>query len=171
MKAQIREEIIDKLSKFEPHKKNNQTKEISEKFLSSKAFQSANSVALYMNTQIEFDLLAIFKATKKVGKKILIPKTYPKRKMAFIEYDEKNLTKTKFGPLEPVSNVELIPDLILVPGLAWNFEGYRIGYGGGFYDRYLANYKGDTISLVYDFQRLNFFPEVFDIPIKETFSV
>ncbi|KPA72003.1 5-formyltetrahydrofolate cyclo-ligase, partial [Streptococcus suis] len=57
--------------------------------------------------------------------------------------------------------------LIHVPGLAWNQAGFRVGYGGGFYDRYLADYQGETVSTLADFQVYDFEPDVFDIPVKE----
>lgn len=171
MKAQIRGEILDKLSHFEAQEKAFQTNEITEKFLASRAFQSADSIGLYMNTKIEFDLSTIFQAAKDAGKQILIPKTYPKRQLAFLPYEESKLKRTNFGLFEPISGLKIQPDLIVVPGLAWNSEGFRVGYGAGYYDRYLANFGGETASLVYDFQRQDFEPEDFDLAVKEIFSV
>lgn len=57
--------------------------------------------------------------------------------MIFAPYVTNELKKSKFGIMEPTNLTEVTPDYILVPGLAWNSDGYRIGFGGGYYDRYL----------------------------------
>lgn len=57
-------------------------------------------------------------------------------------------------------------ELVVVPGLIFNEEGYRIGYGGGYYDKFLADFKGDTISIVFEEQLKNEIPtESHDIPV------
>ena len=102
----------------------------------------------------------------------VIPKTLVDHQMIFTDYDPDNLMTTAFGVKESVSTVSVTPDLIVVPGLAWNLEGYRVGFGGGYYDRYLANFQGETVSLVYDFQMTSEFqPENFDVPISKIFKV
>ena len=54
-----------------------------------------------------------------------------------------------------------------VPGLAWNQQGFRVGYGGGFYDRFLVDFKGVSLSTLADFQYIDFKEEVFDQAVKE----
>ena len=58
-------------------------------------------------------------------------------------------------------------DLIHVPGLVFTTEGYRIGYGGGYYDRYLEHFSGHTLSTTYPCQIQDFIPEKHDIPVQE----
>ena len=93
----------------------------------------------------------------------------PERQMIFAKYDKENLVRSKFGLLEPKSEIAVEPDFILVPGLIWNDEGYRIGFGGGYYDRYLANFEGSTASVLYDFQKMDFEAESHDIAVQELF--
>src|SRR5699024_8789491 len=57
------------------------------------------------------------------------------------------------------------PDLIAVPGLIFSKEGYRIGYGGGFYDRFLKNYNGLKLSLLFDEQLGDVVKETHDVPV------
>ena len=107
----------------------------------------------------------------KDGKKVLIPKTYPKGRMEFVVYRPQQLVKTSFGLLEPQGDLEVVDasqiDLIHVPGLVFTTEGYRIGYGGGYYDRYLEHSSGHTLSTVYPCQIQDFIPEKHDIPVQE----
>ena len=56
---------------------------------------------------------------------------------------------------------------LLSIGVAFNKKGYRIGYGGGYYDRYLADFKGMTVSTIYPYQLVDFQPDDCDIPVQE----
>lgn len=91
--------------------------------------------------------------------------------MEFVVYDPQQLVKTSFGLLEPEGELTVVDrsqiDLIHVPGLVFTTEDYRIGYGGGYYDRYLIGYKGHTISTLYPFQIQEFIPDDHDIPVQE----
>ena len=104
------------------------------------------------------------------GKRVLVPKVIGPGQMVFLPYDPEHLQESYFGVLEPsrgqVFSKEAI-DLIHVPGLAFNAKGYRIGHGGGYYDRYLADYQGATVSTIYDFQQAIFKEEDHDIPVQE----
>ena len=166
-KEQIRQNMIKSLKNFDFSKKKQQTDTILADLLNSKVWKEAQKVALYMAEEIEFDLKLLF---AQADKEILIPKTLPKRQMIFVKYDKDKLERTKYGLLEPISAQAEVPDLILVPGLAWNAEGYRIGFGGGYYDRYLADFSGQTVSVCYDFQNVEFEPETHDIKVGEVFS-
>ena len=91
--------------------------------------------------------------------------------MDFVVYDAQQLVKTSFGLLEPQGDLEVVDasqiDLIHVPGLVFTTKGYRIGYGGGYYDRYLEHFSGHTLSTIYPCQIQDFIPENHDIPVQE----
>ena len=91
--------------------------------------------------------------------------------MDFVVYHPQQLVKTSFGLLEPQGDLEVVKpsqiDLIHVPGLAFTREGYRIGYGGGYYDRYLEHFAGQSLSTIYPCQVQEFNFENHDIPVQE----
>ncbi len=107
-------------------------------------------------------------------KKIVVPKTLPKRQMAFYELNEHTVLKrSSFGVLEPTDAKLYLPeaiDLLIVPGVVYNRSGYRIGFGGGYYDRYLENFHQSTCSLVFC-EQINdqWQPESFDQQIQQLF--
>lgn len=72
--------------------------------------------------------------------------------------------------MEPISEEDVDKteiDLIHVPGVVFNSQGFRIGYGGGYYDRYLVDFAGASISSIYSFQKSDFEPDYHDIAVKE----
>lgn len=168
-KAEIREKMIQTLKMFDFDEKKRQTQVIVDAFLASDTYQEAKTIAAFMPMPFEFDMTRIL-ADK--TKRVVIPKTLPQRQMIFTDYDAENLVRTSFGILESQSRLAVIPDLIIVPGLAWTADGYRVGYGGGYYDRYLANFSGQTVSLVYSCQRLSKAEfDDFDVPVSHLFSI
>ncbi len=73
----------------------------------------------------------------------------------------------RYGIWEPERCDNEIPELILVPGVAFDMKGYRVGYGGGFFDRFLENYSGISVGIVYDRCLFRELPaEEHDIPVK-----
>ncbi len=76
--------------------------------------------------------------------------------------DEKGILAVKH-PTEVNNEI----DLLLVPGLAFNREGYRIGYGGGYYDRFLSSFKGQTVSVILDAQLMKIPVDDFDQPVHK----
>ena len=112
----------------------------------------------------------MIQAALQLGKRICVPRTYPQGRMEFVEYDPDILEKTRFGLLEPNEQGKVVDkaeiDLIHVPGLVFQSKGYRIGYGGGYYDRYLADFAGKTVSTIYSIQHKKFQPDVFDQAVQ-----
>ncbi|MGT2715693.1 5-formyltetrahydrofolate cyclo-ligase [Streptococcus respiraculi] len=134
------------------------------------AYQKASTIATFLSMPHEVDTTYLIAQAKQDGKQVVVPKTYGKGRMVFVPYDANDLVLSTFGVWEPRSD-EVVDsseiDIIHVPGLAWNEAGYRIGYGGGFYDRYLKNYQGITVSTIYEFQRYEFSEDEFDQAVRE----
>ncbi|MCS4488507.1 5-formyltetrahydrofolate cyclo-ligase [Streptococcus sciuri] len=140
--------------------------------LRSSAYQDSQVIATYLSFSHEFATLPLIKQALVDGKTVLIPKTYPKGRMIFGEYKEDELIQTNRGLFEPESEKAFSKDkidFIHVPGVAFNEKGFRIGYGAGYYDRYLTGFSGTTVSTIYDFQRYDFEEEKHDIAVREVF--
>ena len=171
MKAELRKQVLQEMKAISREQKQAIDQALTEHFLHHLFYQEAKTIAIYLSFPHEFQTQGLIEQALKDGKKILIPKTYPKGRMDFVVYNPQQLVKTSFGLLEPQGDLEVVDasqiDLIHVPGLVFTREGYRIGYGGGYYDRYLKHFTGHTLSTVYPCQIRDFIPENHDIPVQE----
>ncbi|MHB8041787.1 5-formyltetrahydrofolate cyclo-ligase [Streptococcus oralis] len=174
MKAELRKKILQEMKDLSQEQKQAMDRVLTERFLQHPFYQEVKTIATYLSFPHEFQTQELIKRMLKDGKKVLIPKTYPKGRMEFVVYDPKQLAKTSFGLLEPQGDLEVVEpsqiDLIHVPGLAFTREGYRIGYGGGYYDRYLEHFAGHTMSTIYPCQVQEFNSENHDIPVQEVLT-
>lgn len=106
------------------------------------------------------------------GKRVAVPKVYGEE-MRFLYLDDLSLVAKGYGGIpEPIADEPVADDktaLVLMPGLAFDPEGHRIGYGGGFYDKFLAAEPNHpTLALCYDFQVLpNLETDPHDIPVDQ----
>ena len=171
MKADIRKKILQEMKTLSQEQKQAMDRDLTERFLQHPFYQEAKVIATYLSFPHEFQTQELIERVLKDGKKVLIPKTYPKGRMEFVVYHPQQLAKTSFGLLEPQGDLEVVEpsqiDLIHVPGLAFTTEGYRIGYGGGYYDRYLEHFAGQSLSTIYPCQVQEFNFENHDIPVQE----
>ena len=171
MKVELRKKILQEMKALSQEQKQAMDRALTERFLRHPFYQEAKVIATYLSFPHEFQTQELIEQALKDDKKVLIPKTYPKGRMEFVVYDPQQLVKTSFGLLEPQGDLEVVEpsqiDLIHVPGLAFTAEGYRIGYGGGYYDRYLEHFTGHTLSTVYPCQIQEFNLEDNDIPVQE----
>ena len=171
MKSELRKQVLQEMKALPREQKQFIDQALTERLLQHPFYQEAKVIASYLSFSHEFQTQELIEQALKDGKKVLIPKTYPKGHMEFVVYDPQQLVKTAFGLLEPQGDLEVVDafqiDLIHVPGLVFKTEGYRIGYGGGYYDRYLKHFSGNTLSTVYPCQIRDFIPEDHDIPVQE----
>ena len=171
MKAELRKKILQEMKTLSQEQKQAMDRDLTERFLQHPFYQEAKVIATYLSFPHEFQTQELIEQALKGGKKVLIPKTYPKGRMEFVVYNPQQLAKTSFGLLEPQGDLEVVEpyqiDLIHVPGLAFTTEGYRIGYGGGYYDRYLEHFAGHTMSTIYPCQVQEFNSEDHDIAVQE----
>ena len=174
MKSELRKQVLQEMKSIPQKQKIAMDRALTERFLHHPFYHEAKTIATYLSFPHEFQTQGLIDQALKDGKKVLIPKTYPKGRMEFVVYNPQQLKKTSFGLLEPQGDLEVVDtsqiDLIHVPGLAFTTEGYRIGYGGGYYDRYLEYFAGQTMSTIYPCQVQEFNLEDHDIPVKEVLT-
>ncbi|MGM9590268.1 MAG: 5-formyltetrahydrofolate cyclo-ligase [Faecousia sp.] len=147
-----------------------------QRVLRSPAYQSAHSIYGYVPFNQEVDILPLLHRALADGKQVALPKC-DGREMRFLCVSD--LTRVQYtarGVPEPADDAPVARDesaLVIVPGLAFDCRGYRIGYGGGYYDRFLAKEPGHpTIALCYDFQLLDRLePDPYDVPVDTIFSI
>ena len=125
---------------------------------------SIKTLSVYYPSYHEVNVLTFLQLIKKTKIKILLPVTKPNNQMNFVEWRYLDPLKVNdFGMLEPCSvNKSLIPDFMLVPLLAFDSNNNRLGYGKGFYDKFLNKFlkknKITTIGVAFSFQKYNKLP-------------
>lgn len=140
--------------------------------------EEAKTISIYVHTGSEVRTMNILKWCLARGKRVIVPVTdRSNRRLIFSEVKnpEKELGPGTFGILEPKSEfLRPIPleeaQVVLVPGVAWDRRGYRIGYGGGFYDRAINSLRRDPIKigLSYEFQIVHRIPTTsYDRPVEK----
>lgn len=139
-------------------------------FAQSEAYKAAKTIYGYLPYNQEVRTVPILEQALKDGKRVAVPKVYGEE-MKFLYLDD--LTKVEKGYAgipEPIADGPVADDetaLVLMPGLAFDPQGHRIGYGGGFYDKFLAAEPNHpTLALCYEFQMLpKLDTEEHDIPV------
>jgi 5-formyltetrahydrofolate cyclo-ligase len=145
---------------------------IKHKLFGLEEYRNSKQIFTYVNMGNEVITTDIINQALTDGKVVAVPKIIKKdNTMIFVEIQSlEELRVGHFNVLEPISCEQIESDLqtiFLVPGAVFDLKGYRIGYGGGYYDRYLSNAKAlYKIGLAYDFQRINEIPkEEYDIAV------
>ena len=139
-------------------------------FAASEAYKKAKTIYGYLPYNQEVRTVPMLEQALKDGKRVAVPKCYgDTMKFIFME-DLSKVEKGYAGIPEPIADGPVADDetaLVLMPGLAFDPEGHRIGYGGGFYDKFLAEEpEQPTLALCYAFQMLpRLETEEHDIPV------
>ena len=117
----------------------------------------------YYPYNFEINTMEIFETLQKKNYKISLPVIDKNKKMNFFKWDIKDpLLVNTYGIPEPIKKKKVYPNILIVPLLAFDSNLNRLGYGGGFYDRYIAKVKKKkeliTIGLGYSFQKISKLP-------------
>jgi 5-formyltetrahydrofolate cyclo-ligase len=174
-KKDLRKSIKAKLSEISLPQYEDQSYKIAQQLFKTDEWMEASTVAVTVSKAPEVDTFQIIRKGWEQGKRMVVPKCEPKpRKLDFRELKRfSELESVYYGLLEPIvsETISVNPDeidLVVVPGLAFSKNGYRLGFGGGYYDRFLANYQGKTVSLAFKDQILSEVPvENHDIAVEK----
>lgn len=139
------------------------SREIQGRFLATAAFAQAECVALYASVHNEVATDLVAEATLAAGKQLAYPRVESDRLLFLRTADPDSLVPGFFNVPEPVAGEILSAesiDVCVVPGVAFDLGGHRLGYGRGYYDRFLARCPERTrrVGFAYDFQLVDALP-------------
>ena len=143
---------------------------LGELFLACPQYKAAKTIYGYLPYNQEVRTVPMLEQAMKEGKRVAVPKCYGDQ-MRFIYMDDLSKVEKGYANIpEPIADEPVADDptaLVLMPGLAFTTDGKRMGYGGGFYDKFLAAEPDHpTVALCYDFQMVEDLPtEEYDIPV------
>ena len=169
-KKELRKKIREQKRAMSPAEIEERSAKLAELFLASEAYKNAKTVYGYLPYNQEVRTVPMLEQALRDGKRVAVPKCYGDE-MRFIYMDDLSLVEKGYAGIpEPVADGPVADDetaLVLMPGMAFDPQGHRIGYGGGFYDKFLAAEPGHpTLALCYSFQMLpHLETEEFDIPV------
>ena len=134
-------------------------------------FRQSQSILTYMPIKGEVDLTPLL--DRHSEKQWALPRILPEEnhRMVFHPYDATRLVRHPFGMAEPSADLPTVPpeaiQLALVPGLAFDRHGWRLGYGGGYFDRFLKDFPGVSVGIVFQALLLEDIPRgPFDVPMR-----
>ena len=172
-KKLLRRELLAARRAITESERNAADIKLAELFLSLDEYKRADTVLLYASYAEEIDTYRIARAALADGKRIAYPRCNPDRTMDFYICRPDELTAGFKGIPEPPQSAERFIKsdraVCLLPALAVDRRGFRLGYGGGFYDRFLTDFRGTTVVPVRDGSLFDSLPrEEFDIPASIT---
>lgn len=172
-KLELREQCKKRRREMPAEEKLAKDLAIAEKVTKLYQYRSAKLIMIYVSTAIEVDTYNIIKRAWQDGKKVAVPRCIPyTRQMEFhyiTSFDD--LSPGTFSVLEPDESLPIVTDfsesLMLVPAFIFSANGYRLGYGKGYYDRYMSRYDGSAVGICYveDF-KLKMFHGRYDRPVE-----
>lgn len=163
MKKEIRRFFKNYKERLDPDDKKIYDQKIYDRLINSSYYKEAKTIFIYLSRKNEIDSRKIIKKALDDNKKVYVPKIRKKMIMdAVIINSLDDIVEGKFS-IETSKNDEVLesPDLTIVPGLCFDNNKYRIGYGGGYYDYYIKNHKSLYIGLFYSACKIE------EIPIKD----
>lgn len=138
------------------------------KLISCPEILSAETILTYISTEIEVDTIKFIEKMLETGKTVAVPRCEGKN-MRFIQIKSLgSLVKGAFGIPEPTGNDEITDftnAVCITPALSFNSLGYRLGYGGGYYDRFSERFNGISVGVCYEDFMGEIPVEEFDKPV------
>ncbi len=161
-KRRIRKEILSKRDREPEDLRRKKSRKIKKKLFSLKEFKKAPTILFYYSKGSEVETKEMMEETLRKGKRVLLPKVREREiYLGEIKDLKKDVEKGSFGILEPKETYRKTTpkgiDMVILPGIVFDLKGERIGYGKGYYDRFLKKFPRTIplIGLAYDFQVIN----------------
>lgn len=174
-KKVLREKMLKKRAELSQEEIIRKSKAIQDRLFNLKEYKKSNFIFSYISFKNEVNTHDIIKKSLAIGKRIGVPITIPKGRQLLVseikDFDEE-LEMGYYNILTPKREyIREIPpeliDMVLVPGLIFTPAGYRVGYGGGYYDRFFSKNKEIfKVGLCYEMQMVPKVPTIiYDIPV------
>ena len=171
-KIKLREKFKAIRLNYSPEQKAKLDNDIIERLMRTYQYKNASTILCYVSTPLEVDTRLLIKKALEDGKRVAVPKCKPETTTMdfYLINSFDDLEKGTFGVLEPIpSRCEIYEGndgICIVPGLCFDYAGYRLGYGKGYYDRFLTNYSQTKIGICYnDCVQQRLFHGRYDVPV------
>lgn len=178
-KKELRKQMKELRGKLGADEKRKLDECVFDNFINNPVYARADSIFAFVSFGDEVDTHKIIEHALEHGKRVCVPKVISKESgMIAVELESfQDLAPGAYGILEPVNAANAVEensiDLAIVPGLAFDFAGGRLGYGGGYYDRFLSKLKDNAfkVGLCFDFQIIENVPtSKFDVALDGIIS-
>ncbi len=154
-KGELRADIKSRRAALDPQQKAQLDAQLRHRLIATYQYRECKVLLIYASTAIEVDTFEIINHALRNGRRVALPRCISgTREMTFHYITEVSQLKPgAFGVLEPPEHLPMWqPEhggLAVVPALSLDSFGYRLGYGGGYYDRFLSKFTGDSIGITY----------------------
>ncbi|MBE5949565.1 MAG: 5-formyltetrahydrofolate cyclo-ligase [Lachnospiraceae bacterium] len=174
-KKELRKQMLEYRRGLSAEEVSKKSKSIVDKILTTDSYKKASCIYAYISTRNEVDLQALIEDAWMEGKRVAVPRVCGQDMSFYYIESYTDLAKGNFGiwePKEDTIRAEEKDALVLIPGVAYDEAGNRIGYGGGYYDRYLSGVHNHyIIAPAYEFQIVDtLVSEKHDIQVDEIIS-
>jgi 5-formyltetrahydrofolate cyclo-ligase len=138
--------------------------EVAENVMALPAVENATTVMAFSSFGSEVDTSPIIERLERDGRRVALPRVEGRDIVPVAYRSGDRVSPTSFGALEPAGGERVAPeeiDVVIVPGLAFDRSGHRVGYGRGFYDRFLAAVRPDalTVGICFSVQLMDEVPQ------------
>ena len=169
-KKQLRQQIRQRKREMTEEEIRTASEKLGDLFAESPLYRQAKTIYGYLPYNQEVRTVPMLQRALDEGKRVAVPKCYGDEMRFIYLEDLSQVEKGYCGIPEPIADGPVANDptaLVLMPGLAFDAKGQRMGYGGGFYDKFLAaEPEHPTLALCYAFQMVDEIPtEEYDIPV------
>lgn len=167
-KAALRRELLANRQAIPPEVRNAMDAAIARHVIDWRNAHSVDVLGVYWPIRSEPDLRSCYAMLSNCGMALALPMVVERNTpLRFISWKPGDpMTKDTFGVAIPVSGAEVQPDALLIPCVGFNDKLFRLGYGGGFYDRTLAQTRRPmTVGIAYECARTRFEADAHDVPL------